>query len=58
MLMTLIKGGLLMYGFRFLNTIVKTIGKCYIAKITKDYTNSQTKSLAQMFTKTKYSLHK
>lgn len=58
MLLTLIKGGLLMYGFHFLNTIVKTIGKCYIAKTTKDYTDSQTKFLAQMFTKTKYFLHK
>lgn len=49
----LIGGGLLAYGFHFLCVVTDTIGKCYTANKCKDYTDSQTKSLSQMFTKTR-----
>ena len=51
-------GGLLVYGCHFLCVIVDTIGKCYTVNKCKNYTDSQTKSLSQMFTKTRKIFHK
>ena len=54
----LISGGLLVYACHFLCVIVDTIGKCYTVNKCKDYTDSQTKSLSQMFAKTRKIFHK
>lgn len=54
----LVSGGLLVYGCHFLCVIVDTIGKCYTVNKCKDYTDLQTKSLSQMFTKTRKIFHK
>ena len=45
----LVSGGLLVYACHLLCVIVDTIGKCYTVNKCKDYTDSQTKSLSQMF---------
>nr|DAZ78375.1 MAG TPA: hypothetical protein [Caudoviricetes sp.] len=52
-LQILISGGLLVYGFHFLCVLTETIGKCVLAKICKDYSDTKTKALAKMFTRIK-----